>query len=279
MVDRIVEPEAPGASQLVGSASLHRHECLLRWADVDPLGHVNNVAYAAYLQEAHEAILRPPREPAADVAGPGAGEPAAMRYEVTFLAPLMLAARSVHVESRSTPRSDGRLMIASELAHASRGPRQVVARSTALFGGRVRPPMRARDALADRHHTALQVRRTDIDGDGRLGDVGCFEYLQEARIQLIAELGIDPTGTVVAQKNVDLLEAPALDAPGIDVWSWVSRVGNRSTTIESTIMSDDAELAHGSVTLVFFSPELQKSVSPSRDTIIALRSRVLESFI
>jgi acyl-CoA thioester hydrolase len=276
MVDRIVEPEVPNAPQIMSPGRVHRHECLLRWADVDPLGHVNNVAYAAYLQEAHDALLRR-REPAAGSARRDAVGPAALRYEVTFLAPLMLSARSVQVESRSTPGSGGRLMIASELAHVSLGPRQVVARSSALFGSRVRPPTRASDAFGDRHHTVLQLRRSDVDSDGRLGDVGCFEYLQEARIQLIAELGIDPTATVVAQKDVDLFGAPALTAHGIDVWSWVSRVGNRSTTVESTIMSGDDELAHGSVTLVFFSPELQKSVSPSQDTIRALRSRVPRS--
>nr|WP_246378167.1 thioesterase family protein [Nocardioides ginsengisegetis] len=264
----------PGAPQVASPERVHRHECLLRWADVDPLGHVNNVAYAEYLQEAHEALLRRRCEPAGGAAARDELQPAALRYEVTFLAPLMLAARSVEVECRATQGSSGQLTIASELAHSSLDSRMVVARSSALFGTRGRPPTRARDAFGDRHHTALQVRRSDVDGAGRLGDVGCFEYLQEARIQLIAELGIDPTATVVAQKDVDLFGAPALAAEGIDVWSWVSRVGGRSTTIESTVMSGDDELAHGSVTLVFFSPQLQKSVSPSPDVLAALRSRV-----
>ena len=274
MVDGIVEPDASGAPQVVNTDALHRHECLLRWADVDPLGHVNNVAYAAYLQEAHEALLRLRREAAPDDSGCDAEEPETMRYEVTFLAPLMLAARSVQVECRSTQRPEGQLAVDAEVSHERLGPRQVVARSSALLGTRVLAATRVRDAFLGRHHTALQVRRSDVDANGRLSDVACFEYLQEARIQLIAEMGIEPTATVVAQKNVDLFRAPALAVQEIDVWSWVSRVGNRSTTIESTILSRDDELAHGTVTLVFFSPELQKSMPPSPDTLAALRSCV-----
>ncbi len=37
----------------------HRYECPpLRWADLDVLGHVNNVRYVDYLQEARSALLR-----------------------------------------------------------------------------------------------------------------------------------------------------------------------------------------------------------------------------
>ena len=36
----------------------HRYECPLRWADLDLLGHVNNVVYVDYLQEARVDMLR-----------------------------------------------------------------------------------------------------------------------------------------------------------------------------------------------------------------------------
>jgi acyl-CoA thioester hydrolase len=274
MCDRTIEPDAPTAAQVVNPEVLHRHECLLRWADVDPLGHVNNVAYATYLQEAHQALLRRRHEPAPDDTGCDTAQRQALRYEVTFLAPLMLAASSVLVESRVSTHPGEHIAIVSEVSHESLGHRQLAARAKALFGTRVSSETRAPHAIARRHHATLQVRRSDVDVDGRLSDVTCFEYLQEARIQLIAELGIAPTATVVAQKDVDLFRVLAPATQGVDVWSWVSRVGNRSTTIESMIMSGDDEVAHGSVTLVFFSPQLQKSVSPSPDTLAALRSRV-----
>ena len=40
----------------------HTYECPLRWADLDLLGHVNNVTYLDYVEEAREALfdgLRP----------------------------------------------------------------------------------------------------------------------------------------------------------------------------------------------------------------------------
>ena len=36
----------------------HLYHCPLRWADMDQLGHVNNVTYVDYLQEARVDMLR-----------------------------------------------------------------------------------------------------------------------------------------------------------------------------------------------------------------------------
>ena len=36
----------------------HVYECPMRWADLDLLGHVNNVTYVDYLQEARVDMLR-----------------------------------------------------------------------------------------------------------------------------------------------------------------------------------------------------------------------------
>jgi acyl-CoA thioester hydrolase len=36
---------------------MHRYDCRIRWSDVDSYGHVNNVKYFEYLQEARIAFL------------------------------------------------------------------------------------------------------------------------------------------------------------------------------------------------------------------------------
>ena len=36
----------------------HRYACPIRWADLDLLGHVNNVRYVDYLQEARVDLMR-----------------------------------------------------------------------------------------------------------------------------------------------------------------------------------------------------------------------------
>ncbi len=75
----------------------HIYECPLRWADMDSLGHVNNVTYVDYLQEARVDMLR--------VHAPAqGGEELAegvvvVRHEVEFVAPLVFRFRPVRIES------------------------------------------------------------------------------------------------------------------------------------------------------------------------------------
>ena len=75
----------------------HIYLCPLRWADMDSLGHVNNVTYVDYLQESRVDMLR--------VHAPArGGEELAegvvvVRHEVEFLAPLVFRFDPVRIES------------------------------------------------------------------------------------------------------------------------------------------------------------------------------------
>ena len=62
----------------------HVYECPMRWADMDLLGHVNNVVYVDYLQEARVDMLRT-HGPAART-GELAEGVVVVRHEVTYLA-------------------------------------------------------------------------------------------------------------------------------------------------------------------------------------------------
>jgi acyl-CoA thioester hydrolase len=75
----------------------HVYYCPLRWADMDSLGHVNNVTYVDYLQEARVDML-------AVHAPASGGEDLAegvvvVRHEVEFLAPLVFRPEPVRIES------------------------------------------------------------------------------------------------------------------------------------------------------------------------------------
>jgi acyl-CoA thioester hydrolase len=75
----------------------HVYLCPLRWADMDSLGHVNNVTYVDYLQEARVDMLRVH----APMTG---GEQLAegtvvVRHEVEFLAPLVFRFEPVRIET------------------------------------------------------------------------------------------------------------------------------------------------------------------------------------
>jgi acyl-CoA thioester hydrolase len=67
----------------------------MRWADLDLLGHVNNVVYVDYLQEARVDLLRTHRPTLTSELAEAA---VVVRNEVTYLAPLTFRFEPVAVE-------------------------------------------------------------------------------------------------------------------------------------------------------------------------------------
>lgn len=93
----------PGAFAVVGSCwkyggvARHIYHCPLRWADMDQLGHVNNVVYVDYLQEARVDMM--------SVHAPATGGEelaegvVVVRHDVSFVAPLVFRYEPVRVET------------------------------------------------------------------------------------------------------------------------------------------------------------------------------------
>ncbi len=74
----------------------HVYECPTRWGDLDQLGHVNNVVYVDYLQEARVDMLRThARSQGTDDLAEGV---VVVRHEVTYTAPLHFRFRPVTIE-------------------------------------------------------------------------------------------------------------------------------------------------------------------------------------
>jgi len=74
----------------------HVYECPVRWADIDSLGHVNNVAYVDYMQEARVDMLAiHPGETGRHALGEGV---VVVRHEVEFVRPLVFRFAPVRVE-------------------------------------------------------------------------------------------------------------------------------------------------------------------------------------
>jgi acyl-CoA thioester hydrolase len=75
----------------------HVYYCPLRWADMDAMGHVNNVTYVDYLQEARVDML--------SVHAPASGGEelaegvVVVRHEVEFVTPLVFRPDPVRIES------------------------------------------------------------------------------------------------------------------------------------------------------------------------------------
>ncbi len=73
----------------------HRYDCRIRWSDVDSYGHVNNVKYFEYLQEARIAFLS---ELSPD--WPRGREGAVLaRIDVDYRRPILFRAEPVVVET------------------------------------------------------------------------------------------------------------------------------------------------------------------------------------
>ena len=275
----------------------------MRWADMDQLGHINNVVYVDYLQEARVDMLRT-HGPAART-GELAEGVVVVRHEVTYAAPAHFDFRPVSIESWVTEIRAATFTLAYEVfredadggrtvflrartvltpyVFATERPRRLteVERATlATFLEPAEPAARVpvpTTVPANALHYPAQVRFSDVDVYGHVNNVKYFEYLQESRIAGLAKVwaGLEPATVVVAQTDVDY-RVPILFRPEpYDVWSWVSRVGRRSYTIESLVRDGETTLAHAEVTLVFFDEEGQGSTEPPAEHLERLRAHTV----
>ncbi|HYG93662.1 MAG TPA: thioesterase family protein [Nocardioides sp.] len=289
----------------------HRYVCPVRWADLDLLGHVNNVRYVDYLQEARVDMLRAHR------AVSGSAQPTdtlvdgiiVVRHEVGFRMPLLFSHRPVLIECWVTEIRAASFTMAYEVFHEdestgertvyvqastvlapyrfdTEAPRRLTAEERTALAAyaepgeeRLRPaPVRVRrDPLG---HYPVHVRFSDVDVYRHVNNVVYFEYFQEARIRLFSDLLADlpdlpQIQVVVAQTDVDYLAPIALRAEPYDLWTQVARVGQRSMTLEAELADGDRALARARVVLVFFDGATQRATEPPE----ALRERMLEHLV
>jgi acyl-CoA thioester hydrolase len=273
----------------------------MRWADMDLLGHINNVVYVDYLQEARVDMLRT-HGPAAARNGQLAEGTVVVRHEVTYAAPLHFGYRPVSIECWVTQVRAASFTVAYEVFHedpdglrqvylraktvltpyvfTTEQPRRITDEEREMLGlflepeDVVRPTPFPRERPEATLHYPVHVRFSDVDVYGHVNNVKYFEYFQEARISGIARMweGLDQAALVVAQTDVDY-RVPILFRPEpYDAWSWVARVGQRSATIESVICDGDVTLARARVTIVFFDQATQRSTVPPEIYLDRLRA-------
>jgi acyl-CoA thioester hydrolase len=246
------------------------YECPVRWADMDMLGHVNNVTYLDYVAEARENLF-----PDSSV-----GRAPVRRHQVAFVAPLVFRRRPVLVDSWVTEVGDGSLTLAHEVYDPPKAPeegRTVYARVSTVLDASLTPREldRARELTAPapewRDIAAkdqpggdvydLTVRRADVDESGLVRDVAFFEYFQEARIKFLMNLhtrGQRWNHHVVAQTDLDYLRPVPHRQEPYAVRSWVGHVGTRSFTIRAEVLDGKAVVARAGVVMVIFDQETQR---------------------
>jgi acyl-CoA thioester hydrolase len=279
----------------------HVYECPMRWADLDMLGHVNNVVYVDYLQEARVDLLRSHAQRESGELTEGV---VVVRHEVTYLSPLTFRFRPVKIECWVTEIRAATFTMAYEVFHDDgEGGRVVYLRASTVLSPYVfhgehprrltaeerktletyyeppeaRPrPDRFTVARTETGHYPIHVRFSDVDVYGHVNNVKYFEYLQESRIRwyaaLARDLDIPRMHFVVAQTDVDYRLPILFRAEPYDCWTRLGRLGGRSMTVESEICDGDTVLARARVTTVFFDLEAQRSVEPPA----VLRERLTE---
>lgn len=261
----------------------------MRWADMDMLGHVNNVTYVDYLQEARIDVL------AAHAPVQG-GERLAegvvvVRHEVQFRSPLVYRPEPVRIECWVTQVKAATFTMAYEIFDETDRERVVYLRATTLLTPFVfaeeRPRRISREeratlsALVDdaafepsspipgvpesggRHEYPLWVRWSDVDAYGHVNNVKYFEFFQEARIQYMLALPREEDGPwsqwVVAHTDVDYLRPIMFRLEPYAVHSWIDHVGGKSTVMVGEIRDGDQVLARSRVVMVAFDKDTQRA--------------------
>ncbi len=289
----------------------HTYLCPLRWADLDELGHVNNVVYVDYLQEARVDLLRALGRDLGGTGDDGSEGVLVVRHEITYLSPLVLGRGDLHVECWVSEIRAASFTVAYELFHPDEqdpasGARRVYARATTLLtpyvfttgrprrlgqderaalqrlhepGEGLRKPRQGDLDLTRSAHYEAHVRFSDVDVYRHVNNVKYVEYLQESRVLLGDGLWRDPAapslGVVVAQTDVAYHVPMVLREAPYDVWSAVTHVGGRSLVIDSEIRDGEVLCARGRVTMVFFDRTAQRSVEPG----VAVRERLRRALV
>lgn len=276
----------------------HRYDCPLRWADLDLLGHINNVRYVDYLQEARSALLQECRRAAGVERQEGTGY-VVVRHEVSFLAPLRFGVRPVAIDSWVTEIRTASFTLDHEVyLEDEQGTRTAFLRARTVLapffpatgearrmsaeekcalapffedGGPRSRPVRVEVPREHAAHYPVHVRFSDIDVYRHVNNVTYVEYFQEARIALFYRLkdalkDFPRINVVVAQTDLEYVAPMHLRSDPYDCWSVATRMGAKSMTIESELVDGAADtrgvLARCRVVLVFFDAVTQQSVMP-----------------
>jgi acyl-CoA thioester hydrolase len=259
----------------------HTFACALRWADMDMLGHVNNVRYLDFLSAARDALFE----------GRPAGRARVVGHRVEFAFPLVFHRHPVLVDSWVTATDDDRVALAHEVYDETDGQRRLYLRASTVLDHRLDT---AELALADAHRGdaqewrelshphrdarstfQVQVRRADVDESGDVGDGTLFEYLQESRVRYLMDLhqrGESWMHHVIARTDVEYLRPMPFRASPYAVHSWIGHVGTKSFTICAEVLDDDEVVAVATVVMVTFDKEAQRA-APMAD---AQRARLEE---
>ena len=234
----------------------HHYLCPLRWADLDAQGHVNNAAYLDYLQDARVDFLLTGPPGMAELLATGV---LVVSHQVEYLAPLVYSERPLDIDLWVESVGASRFAVAYEVRHgdvlAARARTTAAPYDLAASSLRRLHPQE-RQALTDHrreheilptiprlrwaeggHRYPLTVRWSDLDAYGHVNNVKYYDYVQEARIALMAQtLGWSGDEIwVVVRQDVAYHRPMDFSLTPYEVVTVVSKIGNRSFTLAAEV--------------------------------------------
>ena len=234
------------------TVSGYTHSCPMRWGDMDAQGHVNNAAYLDYLQEARVAFL---------LSGPPAlhqlldSGTLVVSHQLEYLRPIIFSERPLIIDLWVDAIGGSRFSIGYQIydgdnlaARARTGvvpfdlARNALRRLTTdereLLGQALSPaeplrPLPRVGVLANDHRYPLTVRWSDLDSYGHVNNVKYYDYIQEARINLVVStLGWQPEDVwMVVRQDLEYLKPIDFRSEPYEVGTAVVALGSRSFTL------------------------------------------------
>lgn len=286
----------------------HVYDCPLRWADMDSLGHVNNVVYVDYLQESRVDMMR------VHAPGPEAAELAegvvVVSHDMEYVSPLVYSSSPVRIESWTEEVRAASFRLGYEIV--SPGPeRRVYLRASSVLAPFVFASERPRRISADErvalsrtsdqavlqrgprvdvrtlldhpatHTYDCRIRWSDIDSYNHVNNVKYVEFFQEARIALLTGLGSDVSdsgevgGFVVARFDIAYSRPIDFRLEPVAVSSWVTRLGRSSYEMWGAVHDGGTVYATSRAVVVGFDRSLGRSRALSATERDALGSALV----
>lgn len=98
-----------------------------------------------------------------------------------------------------------------------------------------------------RHRFAVQLRWADFDAMAHVNNTAYFEFMQDARVSLIQEMGhgrssLQRISHFVARNEIDYIKPIEMDDHDVIVELWVSRFGGASYDVSYEILNERGEV-------------------------------------
>ncbi len=122
-----------------------------------------------------------------------------------------------------------------------------------------------------RYHAAVTMRWSDMDAFGHVNNVMFLTYLEEARVEMFAELAVEvgeangvlSSGVVVASSSIDHHRPLVHRHKPVPIDVWISRIGGASFHLGYEVHDDDGAVVYARARSVLVPYDFERQ-SPRR---------------